>query len=636
MEQYRKVDKELSDLANDNIRKLENIFPSVIKDGQVDFEELKELLGDFEEVDKEKYELNWVGKKEAKRIALDPIVGKTLKYVHGDGIDEDTTENLYIEGDNLEVLKLLQNSYYEKIKMIYIDPPYNTGKDFIYYDKYKEDPFSINLKEGNITEDGDRLVKNPKNSSEYHSKWLSMMYSRLILCKNLLKDDGVIFISIDDNELFNLKKVCDIIFGENNMLCTFVRKCSSNKADSKHCAIIHDYVLTYTKFKNNFISGKEIKKEDSYPNFDKKKNLYYKTQLLRKWGEKSRRIDRPNLFYPIIDPDGELYYPMISENEEGRWRWSQDKMNMMIENDKVEFRKKDNKWIAYEKIYKPEEGEYSYKLYSTWLDNIKNNTGATLLKELFGFKIFDFPKPVDLINKLLLIGNIQDGDIILDYFSGSATTANAVLNLNSKDNIKRKYIMVQIQESIDENSDIYKEGYKDISEIGKERIRRAGDKIVQENRNNPNIKNLDIGFKVFKVDNSNIKWEKQINEKNQFKYNLDGIDADDMDFMPNTKDIDVVYEILLRQYGIPLTARIGKLDSIGERTYTIENSIIVCLENKITKDIIDKISELEPIKVIFRDSAFGEDISLKQNSIHRLNVLIEKNNRNTTHVVEFI
>lgn len=634
--QYYKIEKSLGNLANDNFKKLESLFPCVVKDGQVDFEELRELLGDFEEVDKEKYEMNWVGKKEAKKIALTPLDGKTLKYIKGDGKNEDTTENLYIEGDNLEVLKLLQNSYYGKVKMIYIDPPYNTGNDFIYDDNFKEEKLNIEILEGERNEYGERLIKNQKTSSHYHSKWLNMMYSRLIVCKNLLRDNGVIFISIDDNEMYNLKKICDIVFGEDNMLATFLRKCPSNKADSKHCAIIHDYILAYTKCKEQFISGKEIKKEENYPNFDKNNNLYYKTQLLRKWGEKSRRVDRPNLFYPIIDPDGKLHYPMISENEEGRWRWSKDKMSTMIQNNKVEFKKKNNKWIAYEKIYQPSDGDYNYKLYSTWIDNVQNSTGAALLKELFGFKIFDFPKPVDLITKLLLIGNVQNDDIVLDFFSGSATTAHAVLKLNSEDNKKRKYILVQIQELVDINSESYKVGYKNICEIGKERIRRAGDKIVEENKDNPQIKDLDIGFKVFRVEDSNIRWENQTNENDQFKYNLDGVDIDDIDFMPNTKDIDVVYEILLRHYGIPLTSKINKLDSIGDRTYTIEDSIIVCLETKITQDIIDKISELEPIKVIFRDSAFGDDISLKQNSIHRLNVLIEENNKNTTHVVEFI
>ena len=427
----------------------------------------------------------WYGKENAIIESMTPSTG-ALRQDKESSKNWDNTENLYIEGDNLEVLKLLQKSYFGKVKMIYIDPPYNTGKDFVYKDNFRDN--IANYKE--ITSQTTKA--NPETNGRYHTDWLNMMYPRLKLARNLLRDDGVIFISIDDNEMYNLKKICDIVFGEDNMLATFLRKCPSNKADSKHCAIIHDYILAYTKCKEQFISGKEIKKEENYPNFDKNNNLYYKTQLLRKWGEKSRRVDRPNLFYPIIDPDGKLHYPMISENEEGRWRWSKDKMSTMIQNNKVEFKKKNNKWIAYEKIYQPSDGDYNYKLYSTWVDNVQNSTGAALLKELFGFKIFDFPKPVDLITKLLLIGNVQNDDIVLDFFSGSATTAHAVLKLNSEDNKKRKYILVQIQELVDINSESYKVGYKNICEIGKERIRRAGDKIVEENKDKEVIENLDI------------------------------------------------------------------------------------------------------------------------------------------------
>lgn len=642
MEQYKKVDKELSDLVNDNIRKLEAIFPSVIKDGQVDFEELKELLGYFEEVDKEKYELNWVGKKEAKRIALEPIVGKTLKYVQGDGVNEDITENLYIEGDNLEVLKLLQNSYYGKVKMIYIDPPYNTGNDRIYVDNFKENKIDIEILEGDRNEYGERLIKNQKTSSYYHSKWLNMMYSRLLLCKNTLKEEGVIFISIDDNEIENLKKICNEVFGESNFIDLL--KWKKKKQPSflaTHTAKIMEYILVYAKNKHKLeklsIEGTtdSTKKVINISNNRTKRHF---KKGVRVKGEPNQIISAG--IYTIRTMSIEYKQDIIVEDNytindvevEANFSVSQEKIDEFIENDLlfITAQKGLRRDLSTEEIGKRK--SITDLLLSEWGDNQESDKEFL---DIFDEKYFDYVKPIDLIKNLIKC-NFTENEVILDFFSGSATTAHSVLKLNSEDYKNRKYIMIQVPENIEKNSIAYNSGYRNICEIGKERIRKAGERIIEENKNDTNIKNLDIGFKVFKVDNSNIKWENKINEKNQFKYNLDGIDADDMDFMPNTKDIDVVYEILLRQYGIPLTAKIDKLDFIGGRTYTIENSIIVCLENKITKDIINKISELEPIKVIFRDSAFGEDISLKQNSIHRLNVLIEKNNRNTTHVVEFI
>lgn len=657
MEQYKKFDKELSHLVNDNIRKLESIFPSVIKDGQVDFEELKELLGDFEEVDKEKYELNWVGKKEAKRIALEPVHGKTLKYIQGSGKNENTTENLYIEGDNLEVLKLLQGSYYGKIKIIYIDPPYNTGNDFIYSDIFKENKNQSEIKEGNVDENSERLVKTQKSSSFYHSNWMNMMYSRLLTCKNLLRDDGAIFISIDDNEIWNLKKICDEVFGEYNFIADFIIESNPRGSQSsKHIANVHEYLLMYGK-DAKCINIQGFKKEDKNLSEYKEEDNIGKYRLLglRQRGGEWRREQRPNMYYPIyVNPlnkkvsleQSNQYsievLPKRPNGEESRWTWGKDKFaknNDLLIGKIVRRNGDEDVWDIFRKDYLLDinGNEKTQKPKSIWNDKeINYQNGRNDIKSLFSnSEIFDFPKPMVLIEKIIRILDEKEC-IIMDFFSGSATTANAIMKLNAQDMYKRKYILVQLCEDISENTQARKAGYKNICEIGKKRIIMGGNKIVEENKDNPNIKNLDIGFKVFKVDNSNIKWEKQIDENNQFKYDLDGIDADDMDFMPNTKDIDVVYEILLRQYGIPLTAKIDKLDFIGERTYTIENSIIVCLENKITKDIIDKISELEPIKVIFRDSAFGEDISLKQNCIHRLNVLIEKNNKNNTHVVEFI
>ena len=633
--EYCKVEKTLGTLVNDNVKKLETLFPSVVKDGEVDFETLRELLGDFGEVDKEKYEMNWVGKNEAKRIALSPLFGKTLKYIEGDGKNENITENLYIEGDNLEVLKLLQNSYYGKIKMIYIDPPYNTGNDFIYLDNFNQKMNDYLEESGQIDDYDGKLFVNMESNGRFHSNWMSMMYARLKLAKNLLTDDGIIFISIDDNEMNNLRKICDEIFGEDNFIEQIIWK---NKygagAKTKGFISVHEYILCYSKSNiNNLTSDLSEEERKKYIKKDEKYEKYggYRTQPLM---TKSLG-DRPNLVYPIIYKGNEIW-------PNKQWVWSKERMENALKNNDVEIRERNDGTYSVEakKYLKDEYGNSRRGKPSSILNGPFTQEGTLEIKQLFNDKTpFEFTKPSNLIKYLisLEINDNNDKDfIILDFFSGSATTAHSVLKLNSEDKGKRKFIMVQVPEKTSEKSQAFNLGYSNICEIGKDRIRKAGDKIVEENKDNPQIKDLDIGFKVFRVENSNIKWENRINEDNQFKYNLDGVNIDDIDFMPNTKDIDVVYEILLRHYGIPLTAKIDKLDFIGERTYTIEDSIIVCLETEITQDIIDKISELEPIKVIFRDSAFGEDISLKQNSIHRLNVLIEKNNKNTTHVVEFI
>ena len=643
---FKKVDWAVGGLVNDNVRKLESVFPSVVKDGEVDFEELKELLGNFNEVGKEKYEMNWVGKKEAKKIALTPLCSKTLKYIEGDGKNEDTTKNLYIEGDNLEVLKLLQNSYYGKVKMIYIDPPYNTGNDFIYNDKFKYDKLFTDILEGNRNENRNLLTKNQKTYSHFHSKWLSMIYSRLLVCKNMLKDDGIIFISIDDNELENLKKVCNEVFGEENFVTQFIwTKTSTPPSLSYKCRKTVEYVVCFEKNKSNnkffgtFLENGDApllntgnpKKEISFP-AGSLKITYIKDGII-----KSGKYEKVVLLDDIIVDNN------VSINKVrmiGEFKWEQNTVDKEINNGCYFLIKSDKLSIRFQRV-----DNNNYKTPNNFLnielnkdtDVLTNESATKELESLNLVNIFDFPKPTSLIKKLISMNCYFDKEaIILDFFSGSSTTAHAVMQLNEEDGGNRKYIMVQLPELTDEKSEAYKAGYKNICEIGKERIRRAGDKILEDNKDKEGIENLDIGFKVFRVENSNIRWQNQLEEDGQIRYDLDGKSIDDIDFVVGTKDIDVVYEILLRHYGIPLTAKTEMLDFIGPRTYAIEDSIIVCLETKITKDIVDKISKLRPLKVIFRDSAFGEDISLKQNSVHRLNLLIEKNNKNTTHVVEFI
>ena len=642
--EFPKIKREIFDPINDNVKKLAKLFPSAVRDGQVDFESLKKEMGIFETVSdepSERYELGWAGKEEARQLAFADVVGKTLKYIPEESKDSGITENLYIEGDNLEVLKLLRNSYYNKIKMIYIDPPYNTGNDFIFRDRYAISEKENSFAEGEIDETGERLVVNQKSSGKFHSRWLSMMYPRLRMAKDLLAEDGVIFISIDDNEVDNLRKICDEVFGEENFLSQLSWKGRGGRQDSKHFAIIHEYILCYAKNIVKFNAGEEIKKGNIYPKYDDIKKRHYKTQLLRKWGSNSKRSDRPNLFYAISAPDGTDLFPMLSDTEEGCWRWGKKRMSEEIQSGSVEFVKKGKEWVAYEKIYEPLEGEESTKKFTTWIDNIGTGTGTDLVKNIFGIKVFDYPKPVELLVRFILMANVVDNCIVLDFFAGSATTAHAVMQLNAEDGGNRKFIMVQFPEPCDEKSEAYKAGFENISEIGKERIRRAGEKIVKENKDKEGIESLDVGFKVFKVGDTNIRWISEALKSEQMILDKTVLtNKDRLDFNPGYTDINVVYEILLRHRDIPLSTNVEGLDSISARTYIFADTVVVCLEESITEKIIDQIAALEPppTKIIFRDSAFGEDISLKINSMLRLEAQMKKYTglKKKTYRVEFI
>lgn len=666
--------EEIYNVVNENVRALERLFPSAVKDGQVDFQALKEELGQFEEVGPEKYSLTWSGKQNAKKIAQQDISGKTLKYVPEDSKNPDTTENLYIEGDNLEVLKLLRQNYYGAIKMIYIDPPYNTGNDFVYNDYFIMDESQSDIEEGNISELGERYTVNSKSSNKYHAKWLNMMYPRLKVAKDLLTDDGVIFISIDDSEVSNLKKVCDEIFGECNFVGCISRATGTTTGqDANKIGSSIDYCVVYSKSVEFDLMGVPLDEKDMkrFNEIDEKGR--YSTLQLRKTGNSDRKEDRPNMFYAVIAPDGSSVYPFGPSEYLSRWRVGKDTFQKLKEENMIVWKKNESlnnikigeytqsKWIPYVKYYL----EGRTKQVSNLIQDIEGNKkGSLVLKELLEQKgIFDNPKPIQFIEILLQIAMKKD-DIILDFFSGSSTTAHTLLKLNSEDNGKRKFIMVQIPEKTSIKSEAYKAGYKNICEIGKERIRRAGEKIKEENKDKEGIENLDIGFKVFRVSDTNIRWNYEnedlrtlskisVNnneEQTTFDYiaattmedNLDGAISpkDKLDFMPGTKDIDVVYEILLRQRDIPLSAKVELLEDIGKRTYIFADSYVVCLETEITEELIEKLAAINPlpIKYILRDSAFGDDIELKDLSYRRLQALIERNTGESkkAYTVEFI
>lgn len=543
----------------------------------------------------ERYEFTWVGKN-ASRVEANTTTNKTLRPCIEESKDWDNTENLYIEGDNLEVLKLLQNSYFNKVKMIYIDPPYNTGNDFIYVDDFAQNIDEYEEAKGSFDEEGNRLFKNTDTNGRFHSDWCSMIYPRLVLARNLLADDGVIFISIDDNEQANLKKICDEVFGEKNFIAKINWKGRGGRQDSKYFAIVHEYILIFVKNRDSFIAGEKIKKEEVYPFFDKLNNRFYKRQLLRKWGSNSRREDRPNLFYPIKTPNDIEIYPMLNDKEEGCWRWGKSKMNEAIKNNLVEFIEKDKKIIAYEKIYQPQDGNQKTEKYITWIDDI--GTGAKELKELFNKIIFDYSKSHELIIKFLNMANLEENDIILDFFSGSATTAHAVMQLNAEDGGKRKFIMVQLPEKTDEKSEAFKAGYENICEIGKERIRRAGKKIKEEA--GLNGQDLDIGFRVLKLDSSNMK---------DIYYSADEYNQGMLENMQsNTKedrtDLDLLFGCLV-DWGLELDKPYTTKVINGHKVHIYnDGDLVACFENDLDMKTIDEIAKLQALRVVFSDNSF--------------------------------
>ena len=654
-----KMKQQINNVVNDNLEALKQLFPSAVKDGQVDFEALKEELGQFEEVKDEKYEFRWAGKQNAKKAAQTDVGNRTLKYIPEDSKDADTTQNLYIEGDNLEVLKLLRQNYYGAIKMIYIDPPYNTGNDFIYNDNFSMSKEENEKAENCVSEDGERLQKNPKEgNSKYHTKWLNMMYPRLKVARDLLTDDGVIFISIDDNEQANLKKICDEIFGEGNFDEIIWQKMDSQEDRNTNSKVInrlkniHEKILVLYKNKDDTIFNKMMKLPDwkkQQKNIDKDPRGPWMSGIIS-FEEGHENEDKTSeYYYELQSPSGKKIMR--------HWFYLKDELEKLISDNRIYF-PKNGEGIPRIKVFENEEKDY-------YMDSILRKVGTSSsakdeLEKIFENRmIFDTPKPVKALTEIVRIST-RKKDIILDFFSGSSTAAHAVMKLNSEDNGNRKFIMVQLPELTytgkkDENkkyiidkitgypivaknnkgkeldSEARKNGYYTITEIGKERIRRAGEKIKEEiEKENSNLKLgeepkkvPDIGFKVFRVDDTNIRWKEmeKINE-------TDILSSPDMlDFKIGTKDIDVVYELMLRQPGVPLSETLEKLTEIGNRTYLYAASYLVCLETEITEKIIEKIAEINPLpfRFIFRDSAFGDNIRLKDEIFRRLRSLIEKN-----------
>ena len=601
------LDGKTKDITQDNIEQLKQLFPEIVTENKIDFDKLKDVLGEEIDDSTERYDFTWKGKHETVKISQTPSEG-TLRPSKKDSKNWDTTENLYIEGDNLEVLKLLQKSYYGKIKMIYLDPPYNTGHDFVY-----EDNFTDNLKNYlEQDEEGFNISSNPETSGRYHTNWLNMMYSRLRLSRNLLKENGVIFISIDDNELFNLKKICDEIFGEENFVGNVIwRKKKGHGRGNSYYILQTEYILTYAKsIKNLPIFSKRLS-EHKLKDYKFEDSLgKYKRETLEHHSPRGM-YERKTLQYPIFI-DGEEVLCTT-----GQWLWDKNhvetELSNFIDENKTELkyldivRDKNNKIRLYKKIRLTDEnglmrGETPLSIIDE--SNISTNTSAFEIKNIFNNKVFDFSKPVTLIERFVEIGTINKDDIVLDFFSGSGTTGESVLKVNTFDKLNRKFIMIQLPEKTDEKTEAYKSGYKNICEIGEERIRRAGDKLLEEN---PDV-NIDIGFKVFKLDSSNLtKWNPDVDNLE------DSLIAASDNIIEGRSELDLVYEIMLK-YGIELTLPVEEISFDKYNFYSVGmGSLVICLNNHVTRDVADdvlKIKEnLSPdvIRVVFKDNGFESD-----------------------------
>jgi adenine-specific DNA-methyltransferase len=596
------------DFTQENIAKLAELFPNCVtetraEDGSltkaIDFDQLRqELSTSVVEGPQERYQLNWPGKREALLTANAPIA-KTLRPCREESVDFDTTQNLFIEGDNMDALKLLQETYLNKVKMIYIDPPYNTGNDFIYEDDFSENSEAYFLRSNQKDEGGNRMAANNESNGRFHSDWLTMMYPRLKLARNLLREDGLLFISIDKGEVANLRKVVDEIFGEDNFLASIVwEKRFTRSNNAKTFATLTESILCYRKSSIiEVIREPRNEKADSiYTNPDNDPRGVWTSVS---YVNPATKEQRKNLVYPIVNPitGKQVDHPTNA------WKYEKSSHEVHVKEDK---------------LYWGKTGENTYPRLKKFLTEMdggmvpvdlwdRKSTGTTdegskQLEELFGVKVFDFPKPHSLVQRALRLGTAEN-DIVLDFFSGSATTAHAVMALNADDGGKRRYIMVQLPEVCDEKSAALNAGYNTIAEIGKERIRRAGKKIKDDNANKVGIDQLDIGFRVLKIDSSNMK---------DVYYAPDTVQQGDLlDQVSNIREDrtpeDLLFQVLL-DWGVDLSLPITQETIAGKAVFFVDgNALAACFDTGINEAFVKELAARKPLRVVFRDAGFSSD-----------------------------
>lgn len=631
-----KLRMETPDLTQCNIEKLATLFPSCITEGRdengnlkkmVNFELLQQMLSDVILEGDEAYEFTWVGKKAAIVEANRPI-RKTLRPCPEESVNWDNTENLYIEGDNLEVLKLLQESYLGKVKMIYIDPPYNTGNDFIYRDNFTISDEKYSEESGQMDKDENRLFKNTDTNGRFHSDWCSMIYSRLILARNLLSDDGVIFISIDDNEQTNLKKCCDELLGNQNFVAQLIwERAYAPKNDARFISNSHDYVLMYAKNIDQFVIGRLPRTEEANARYQNPDN---DPRGVWKPSDMSVKTYNAACDYPITTPSGRVIEPPT-----GRcWRLSKNAFLERLQDNRIYFGTDGNSVPCIKRFLTELKYEGMAPTSIMFYKDVGHSQeGAKEVTKLLESGAFDGPKPVRLLSRLLVLANLDKDSIILDFFSGSATTAHAVMQLNAEDSGHRKFIMVQLPEPCNEKSEAFKAGYSNICEIGKERIRRAGKKIkngqftkidIDKNRliqriqkddgtfedkyeiqvipgiEPEDVQNLDVGFRVFKLDETNMTDVYY----SAGEYNQDMLSQLESNIKPDRTDLDLLFGCLL-DWGLPLSMPYTseKIEDCTVHTYN-NGDLIACFDENIPDTVIKEIAKRQPLRAVFRDSSF--------------------------------
>ena len=612
-------------LTDENVAKIRELFPSCVTEAKdehgnvrlaVDFDQLRQELSDhIIEGPQERYHLNWPGKREALLAANAPIA-KTLRPARAESVNFDTTKNLFVEGDNLDALKLLQETYLGKVRMIYLDPPYNTGNDFLYNDDFALTANEYLTRSNQLDENGNRLIENPDSKGRYHSDWLSMLYPRLRLARNLLADNGAVFISIDDNELHNLRKLCDEIFGEHNFVGVFVVKSTPNARDYGHIGKMHEYCMFYVKDASQAVtylvpdSEKTFTFEDSSGGFNIHP-LYNSNVAFHK-------NNRPNLYYPFyVNPtkgtDGffeislkqttgwiEVFPPQsVKDQVQFVWRWGREKSAENLNTEIIGHRTEDGDYRIVQKM------RHSSKLIrSLMLEKTHSSRrGTAEVEDVFGRKLFSFPKPLALLEELVHISTVE-GDVVLDMFAGSATAAHAVFLRNAADGQNRRVISLQLPETISLDSEAFKAGYKSIAEIAKERMRRAGAKIVAGECHEDWVK--DVGFRVLKIDSSNMA---------DVYYTPDAVKQDDLlaavDNIKPGRDNpeDLLFQVLV-DWGVDLTLPIRK-EAVKHKTVFFVNSepydLIACFDKGVTEDLVKELAKHKPMRVVFRDNGFESD-----------------------------
>lgn len=595
------------DLTQANIDKLAELFPNCLVESRdtkgmvirsIDFDQLRqELTGSIVEGSQERYQLNWPGKREALLTANAPIA-KTLRPCREESVDFDTTQNLFIEGDNLNALKLLQETYLNKVKVIYIDPPYNTGKDFVYDDDFAQDTESYLARTNQKDQVGNRLVANSESNGRFHSDWLTMMYSRLRLARSLLSAEGVIFVSIDDCEIGNLRKLCDEVFGEEMFAAQIIWKKRSTPPNDRVIGAQHDYILVYVKeslgaFNLRKRSDDQVaryKNPDNHP-----KGPWAAGDLM---GNVKGGRYVASLHYPIINPrTGKQHYP----SSNGNWRFNEARIKELIDNDEIYFGDDDEGRPKLKRFLSQVKDGVTWT--TLWDFAPLNTEASSEMTEIFGnLATFENPKPVDLIRLVLEAGSSRDG-IVLDFFSGSATTAHAAMKLNAEDGGSRRFILVQLPEVCGEDSEPGRAGFKTIAEIGKERIRRAGKKIKQDNAGKPGIEKVDVGFRVLKIDSSNMK---------EVFYTPDAVSQDLLsDQVNNIREDrtpeDLLFQVLL-DWGVDLALPIAKETVEGKSVYFVDgNALAACFDEGVSEEFVKLLAKREPLRVVFRDAGFATD-----------------------------